>query len=480
MISAPEAEIAVLGCVLAVTAEARQWIDSTGPLPAEAFTEARRHVWEAMLSMEGPLNHLTLADRLKARGRLAEAGGAAALFFEKTLPTVPLTGEYVTDGFASYVAILRDRLLRRQQVAVAEALLRQAQDLGANPLLAGASAAAALGAIRGERKLKRGGELVYRLTDKWWSNREAASEGKRVTPCLPWPHEGMDTGVPRGRVSVVAGRSGNFKSGLVSDGMYFWAKSMQEPGGLIGLEDGCDWFLERLTGRAVGVPYEQVGYAPLDDGQQAALGNWCATAHEALEARMFYEDYSETGEATASISFPEVFAVIQRMTEAGAKWIIIDHGLRIDWAKGSGTDRYDMAIGQGMARCSRYAERTGVAIIFLWHLNRAQQEGSIPQRSDLKESGYVDAEARKIYVLWKQAHRPGVQLCTTVKATKGEEGYTVALPLTDAPYGLLSRTGGRQVDFAAEAAEERQRQEEARKARKKEGALSKLFPGRQS
>jgi replicative DNA helicase len=423
-----------------------------------------------MLSMDGPVDHLTLAERLKARGRLSDVGGPAGLMaLDHAVP--------MTHNLPAYVQILQNRMLRRQLDAVAEALSRQARDLGSDPVLAGASAASALGTIRGERKLKRAGMLVYRLVDKWDTNRTASAEGRRVTPCLPWPHEGMDTGIPRGRVSVVAGRSGNFKSGLVSDGMDFWAKSMQEPGGLIGLEDGVEWFTERLAGRATGVPYEQVGYAPLDDGQQVALSNWCASTHEALEARMFIEDFSETGDATASISFPEVFAVIQRMTEGGAKWIVIDHGLRIDWMKGSGVERYDMAIGQGMARCSRYAERTGVAIIFLWHLNRAQQEGSIPQRSDLKESGYVDAEARKIYVLWKQSTRPGVQLCTTVKATKGEEGYTVALPMTDAPYGLLSRTGGRQVDFAAEAEEERQRQQEARAARSLRSKASKLFGG---
>lgn len=472
MIHDVEAERAVLGCVLSMsTAEsARAAIEGTGPLPAEAFTAARRHVWEAMVSLSSEgraIDTLTLSERLSARGMLRDVGGAGALNdLDKGLPADPITGERITSALPSYVAILRDRLLRRQLVAAAEQLQRQAEDLGSNPVLAGASAASALGAIRGERKLKRGGELIYRLVDKWDRNRNAAAQGLTVTPCLPWPHEGMDTGVPRGRVTVVAGRSGNFKTGLVSDGMYYWARSMNEPGGLIGLEDGCDWFTERLTGRAVGVPYEQVGYAALDDGQQESLANWCNHAHGVLEDKVFFEDYSETGDATASISFPEVFAVIQRMTEAGAKWIVIDHGLRIDWMKGASTDRYDMAIGQGMARCSRYAERTGVALVFLWHLNRQQQEGSIPQRSDLKESGYVDAEARKIYVLWKQASRPGVQLCTTVKATKGEEGVTVALPLTDAVYGLLSRTGGRRVDFAAEAEEERRKKATKEKARR--------------
>lgn len=457
-----ESEQAVLGCILSGV--------SVGEvaLPSEAFTEARRHVWDAMLALhaEGQaVDHLILAERLKARGRLAECGGPGGLHFETVLP-----GHYVSDdmrtAIPSYMAVLRDRMERRAIIAAADAARAAAQDLSSKPLAVANAAAATLGAIRGERTLKRGGELVYRLVDKWEANRKAARDGTPVSPCLPWPHEGMDTGIPRGRTSIVAGRSGNFKTGLVTDGMWFWANSMKEKGGVIGLEDGCDWAMERLTGRAVSVPYEQVGYAPLDDGQQVSLQNWCGKAHDVLEERVFYEDYSETGDATANVTFPEVFSVIQRMTDAGAKWIVIDHGLRIDWMKGAQTERYDMAIGQGLARCSRYAERTGVALIFLWHLNRAQQEGTVPQRSDLKESGYADAEARKIYVLWKQASRPGVQLVTTVKATKGEEGVTVALPLKDACYGLLSRTGGYRVDFAAEAEDARRASDVAKKAKR--------------
>lgn len=465
MIHDPETERAVLGCCLMGSKPSE-----TG-LPPEAFTEARRHVWEAMQALEAErieADCLTVAERLKARGRLHECGGPHGL--------IDLTnGVAMTWNLPAYVGILQNRMLRRRLEETAANLKRAAEDLGADPVTAAAGAATSLGAIRGERRLKRAGNLVYRLADKWAHNIEAAANGKQVIPCLPWPHIGMVNGPPRGRVSIVAGRSGNFKSGLVSDGAWFWAHSLKEPGGIIGLEDGCDWWTERLAARATGVDYGDVGYVRIDDGQQTALGNWCAYAHDTLEARVFYEDYSEEGDATSSISFPEVFGVIQRMTEAGAKWIVIDHGLRIDWLKGARVERYDMAIGQGMARCSRYAERTGVALIFLWHLNRAQQEGSIPQRSDLKESGYVDAEARRIDILWKQASRPGFQMVTTVKATKGEEGVTVALPLTDARFGLLARTGGHRVDFEAEEQERRGRAAAEKAA--KSGKRARLFGG---
>jgi hypothetical protein len=46
--------------------------------------------------------------------------------------------------------------------------------------------------------------------------------------------------------------------------------------------------------------------------------------------------------------------------------------------------------------------------------------------------------------------------------------------MRDAVYGLLSRTGGYRVDFAAEAAEAKQRADAAKKDRKEKGG--KLFP----
>lgn len=474
MIAHEEAENAVLGAVLtlSIVESATAAIRDTGPLPSEAFTGPRKFVWEAMVTLaeEGKaVDHLTLAEKLKARGNLAAVGGAAGLMaLDQGVP--------LTQNLKSYVAILQDRMQRRALVAEAEQLRRQAENVAVSPEVTAATAINRLSSVRStERPLRRGGELVYRLADKWEENIQARANGGKVkVPTLPWPHEAMadDTGIPYGRMSVVAGRSGNFKTGLVADGIWHWGATLGVPGGLIGLEDGCDWLTERLTAREISLPYEQVGYALLRDDQQHALQEWCGRAYAALEANVFIEDYTREGDAASSIGFAEVFSVIQKMVEGGARWVVIDHGLRIDWLKGSGVERYDMAIGKGMERISRYAERTGAAIVFLWHLNRAQQEGMMPARSDLKESGYLDAEARKIYVLWKQQTRPGFQLCTTVKATKGKEGFTAALPLTDAVYGLLSRTGGYVVDFAAEAEEERARKAEAQAQRKGKGGLN--------
>jgi len=441
-------------------------------LPPAAFTDSRRHVWEAMQALHAAgsaVDHLTVSEKLKARGRLAECGGPGMLMeLDSATP--------VAHNLPTWVQILRDRMERREIVAALEQARQRVMDLGAKPVVVAGNAAAQLSAIRAPTTLRRSGVLITRLIDKWAANLDAhAAGGEPVVPGLSWPHEAMEGDlVPYGRLTAVAGRSGNFKSGLVTDGMRHWAAQGIQ-GGVIGLEDGCDWFSDRLAGRAVGVPYEQVGYARLNEHQQMRLGDWSPAEYDLLEANVFHEDYSEMGDASADITFPEVFATVKRMVEGGARWIVIDHGLQINWMPGSGVDRMDLAIGVGLKRLSRYAERTGVAVIILWHLNRASEEGTFPKRSDLKESSYLDAAARKIYVLWKQEHRPGFQLVTTVKATRGKEGRTAALSMVEAQYGLLARKHGYVVDFEKEAADKRERELAEKRARKQSTAAGSYF-----
>ena len=475
LVNDAQAERAVLGCILAlsVAESARRAIEETGPLPPEAFTEERRLVWEAMLACDGAIDHLTLSEKLKARGHLAKVGGPAGLMaLDQSVPLI--------HNLASYVAILRDRMGRRQRLAAIEVARRRLEDLGHDPSEASQSLASALEQARTERPLERAGSLVYEMLETWENNLEAQRTGGPIrAPTLPWPHECMDSGVPADKLSVVAGRSGNFKTGLVSDGIWHWGHTLNLQGGVVGLEDGCSWFLERLTARRISVQYEQIGYAHLDEGQRVALQNWCAQAYDSLERNVFKADDTTLGGRAARVGFGDVYELLQRWADAGAKWAVIDHGLKIDWTRGTGidsgrSDRHDLCIGAGLQALSRLANRSRMAIVMLWHLNRSQAEGTIPLRSDLAESRYLDAEARRIYVLWKQAHRPGFQLCTTVKATKGQEGYTVALPLTDAPYGLLGLHRGYIVDFEREAQEERERKEAAKAAA---GPRKRLFRG---
>jgi hypothetical protein len=473
LIHEPEIEKAVLGCILAGARPSE-----TGPLPPEAFTESRRHVWEAMCSLEADttaITHLTLADRLTVRGKFKACGGAAGIMsFDNTLSNAE------TPSIAAYAGILRERMQRRAAWEVTERMQRALKDLAISPVTTASNAATQLQAVREERTLQRGGRHVYQMLDRWETNA-TGSGGAPHVPTLPWPHEAMaeDRGILRGRVNVVAGRSGNFKTGFVTDGIWHWADVLEKQGGVIGLEDGCSWFVERLTARNVPISYLDVGYARLHGHQQERLAEWCDRLHRVLEERVFTEDYGadEPDKATVLPTVARVLGTCTAMIAAGAEFVVIDHGLKIDWMTGTGIDRRDYAIGVGLQQFSRLAFVTGCAIVFLWHANRKNDEESFPTRDDLAESAYLDREARKIYFLWRQRARPGYQLVTTVKATKGKEGFTAALSLADAEYGLLSRTGGSVVDFEAEAAERRDREREERQAKAANAKRASLFGG---
>lgn len=471
MIADEQAETAVLGCMLLGKTCA-----DTG-LTTEAFTGNRRTVWEAMVALEAErprgaetnLDLVQLAERLKARGQLAKVGGPSYLM---TLDQ----GAPFLHNLPAYVATCVERQARRDLESIGETILAKARDLMCPPAPTATSMAARLLEVRPQRRLRYAGELVYGMIDGWEARMMAARDGGHASPTLPWPHEPYGGSGPlRGKMFVVAGRSGNFKTGKVSDAIWHWGHTLGLKGGVMGLEDGCSWFLERLTARRISISYEQIGYARLDEGQQVALQNWCAEAHDTLSRNVFMEDDKSLGDGAMVTFHKDVYPTLQLWADNGAKWAVVDHGLCIDWATGSGVDRPDMAIGRGLRMCSRLAERTGMAVGFLWHLNRVQDEGAFPKRSDLAESAYLDREARRIDVLWKQPNRPGFQLSTCVKATKGEEGVTMALPLYDAPYGLLGLTKGYRVDFEAEEKERKQRAEEERASRGLKSKGRRLF-----
>jgi len=217
---------------------------------------------------------------------------------------------------------------------------------------------------------------------------------------------------------------------------------------------------DRPTARHMGIPYGDVGACRLGGSnedaqryQQEKLHEWLGWMHDAYERNLFLYDTTDTGLDTdaPSISFPDLLAEARRMIQAGARWIVVDHGLRVEYPLRGRDDRRDLAIGRALDTLANLGMRTGVPIIVLWHLNRESDEATQPKRSDLKEGATVDAAARTITALWRHPAKQGVQLVTTVKATKQKEGVTAALEI-DGEAGLLRTAGGYVVDFQAERA----------------------------
>lgn len=465
MIHDVETERAVLGCVLSlsVAETAREAIESTGPLPAEAFTESRRHVWEAIMALSAggrAVDTLTLAESLKTRGRLAEVGGPAALMaLDQGVP--------LTHNLPSYVAILRDRMERRQQVAIAERLKQQAEDLASAPRKASLAAAQALangGAVVEEEPpdvdiAELGAQwarYVDRLEQAPSSNLDDGVLLRTGIDVLDSKGEGLPS-----NLCVLLGLASMGKTALAAEIIWNWLCG-GIPGGIIGLEDGTKWLTRRHLARHLGIPVSRVGRTLLHDHQMARLQPWL----DATSA--MYRKHLRIHRA-GGLHAADLLAIVTRWIRAGVRWVWIDHGLRVDYGSQE-QRRYDLAIGKTLESLSTLGERHGVVIAVNWHLNRTSDPNIRPTMAMAKESGYLEAAARWMLAIWEQVHRPGMLLGTALKVTEGPRDWTVALE-RDPECALVKSMGGYEVDFDGEAREERERQEQERKARK----TAKLF-----
>jgi replicative DNA helicase len=443
-----QAERAVIGCVLQGAT-----VEDTGPAPAECFGHRpHRLVWEAVLSLPlgQQVDHLTVCERLKGMGALGEVGGPA---FVMSLDSgVPVLG-----NLRAYVDTLRDYAARRALDTHGAAVQVAARDF-ARPAVSTAVEAAARFASLDAQAVDESaeGDLLDILGD--WDD---VWQGRAEEPYLPLPWAWMTEAGVKGfpeSLSVVSGRSGIGKTATLSTCMAHWLWTRPDMGGVFGLEDGTRWLPERWLAYKLGMDYADVGAsaARLTQAQEMAMEDFTPRLHDILRAKL--KRYKRPG-----ITASELIARCRRWVSEGVKWIVIDHGLRVDYEAGNG--REDRAIGRTVDALANLAYDKKVHIIAAWHLNRASDDDSMPQRKDLKESGYLDAAARFILGAWRQQNGPGGHprtLLTVVKANKvAPEGLTGCLEWAGRS-GMFEPRGGYVVDFNAE----RQRERDVEKAAK--------------
>jgi replicative DNA helicase len=449
-----DTECAVLGCLLGAASESEVAMSLT---PA-AFTGLRRHVWAAMLALHADriqADHLTLSEMLKKQGRLVECGGPAALMeLEQGVP--------LTHALPNYVNILLDRLERRAIIAAADMARAHAENLAHVPRKVAMTAAQALSIIGGQDTEEAPDVDIAELAVQW---AEYVDRLERGTPnglddgvLLRTGIEQLDAngeGMPS-NLCVLLGLASMGKTALAAEIIWNWLKA-GVPGGIIGLEDGTKWLTRRHLARYLGIPLLKVGRTLLHDHQQARLAQWMG------ETSTMYRQHLRIHRA-GGLHASGLLAIVTRWINAGARWIWIDHGLRVDYGMPD-QRRYDLAIGKALEALATLGERHGVVIAVNWHLNRTSEQNVKPTISMAKESGYLEAAARWMLAVWEQPHRVGQVLATALKVTEGPRDWTVALE-RDPECALVKSKGGQLVDFAAEAEESRRLAEEARNAAK--------------
>lgn len=449
-----QSERAVIGAVL--NGATRQQVFDV--VPEDFSDEKLRFIWEAIerLFQQGQaVDHLTLAESLKVAGRLVEAGGPAGIM------ALDDVGRIVYEAnLRQQVAVLKDRTARRRLAAIGKRAEAMTYDLNVRPDRIAAEMATAFMGSSTSSGFETGDVDAFEVMDRWQAYANGATP-----PYLEMPHaafEGVFKGV-ESNLNVFAGRSGNFKTGLAADCAWYWSmkRTNWRKGCLFGFEDGTAWLVERQLARYLDIRYEDVACSRLTEWQEQKCHSFMEQYLPLMRERLIVH-------RGPGLAAKDLIARVNRAIDVdGVGYVIIDHGLRVKYVDAGSRERYDQAIGFTMDALAEKGRTSNVPIIVLWHLNRSSEEEEVPTRNDLKESGYLDAAARRILVSWRKGDR---RLVTVVKCNKGRENVTVELPGDHGgKYGLLSLTEGREVDFQSEA----KAAAEAKQAAKQSNSLFK-------
>jgi replicative DNA helicase len=471
-------EVAVLACLLN---GAR--VDDV-PAPPEAFTTpARRQVYEACLAA---LRRLMVVDVATVRSELELAKAPAdTVEMVEALACATIRREH----FPRYVDGLLDFYARRTAIRAMEAGIRDVCNPKARVDAVAGKVVGVLGSLGSGRDEAKGGEDVRAILSDYRDVMEATEAGRDPRPAfLPTPFAGHGEGRPfRGFPSrqgvsclgVIAARSGMGKTAAIATLLHFWICRMKKRAGLFGLEDGTRWLVERWVARDFGMPWgdvgsslPEVGYvqhrdAPwiperfVDDKPGARETYFPARVSflRALEAYEHILDERLHRHASGGIAAPQLISKCQRWIDEGAEVIVVDHGLQVDYSPGR-DERLDFAIGRNIRRLTQLTVDTGVPIILAWHLNRINGDDSAPAMGDLKESGYLDANASTIQGLWRAGDRT---FCNVIKSRRsGGIGKVIEMAWAGES-GMVAPDKCIEVNLAAEHAAKKAAQKAAGK-----------------
>jgi replicative DNA helicase len=463
--------------------------------PPEAFSvPAYRAVYEACCEA---LRRFTAVDVAMVRSVL-EVGKAPAEVTD--LVDVLALADCRPENLAKYVDGLLEFHARRVAIRKMEAGILAMANPKTRVDVVAEETAAVLGALGSGRDEARGGEDVRAILSDYRDMMEAQEAQREPRPAyLPTPFVGHGEGssIFRGYpakkgvscLGVIAGRSGNGKTARIATLMHHWICRMRKKVGLFGLEDGTRWLVERWVARDFGMNWGEVGTALpetkyirhmdaswmperfADDRprQSATYFPPRISFFRALEAYESILDERLLRHAAGGIAAPKLLAKCRRWIDEGAEAILVDHGLRVNYVAGR-NERLDYAIGQNINRLSELTVTTGVPIILAWHLNRANGDESPPVMGDLKESGYLDADAASIEGTWRVKGADGMpdRTFSNVMKSRRSGGIGKVIELAWAgESGMMAPEACREVDFAREYAERKA----AAKAAGKRGAL---------
>ena len=358
--------------------------------PEDFHAETHRRTFRAMVELHAagtPIDTLSLFNALEQRGELEACGGKAYLAgLDVDLPD--------TSAVPAAIETIRDRALRRQMVALAQRIERQASESpdDALDLLFGLRAdleAAESHATRGKSDFAPA-EAVF----------AAAQADLQLPPGdlvgLPSGLTDLDSktlGFAPGQVWILGGRPSQGKSALAQQIYQHAACKLAKRCAVFSVEMDQRELAMRILANATRIEHESIRRRHLSSRQLADLRDACADLEN---APLWIDD-------RGTLTVPEIGARCRRLrSQHGLDLVVIDYLQLL--AAGRRVDNRALELAEMTRGLKQLARSLRVPILLLSQLNRNSESRTEkrPTMADLRESGAIEQDADGVLLL----HRP--------------------------------------------------------------------------
>jgi replicative DNA helicase len=391
----PEAEKSVLGAVLLDERHLFSLLVEEHLRPEHFYVERHALVFEAMLTLHNSdrkVDHLTVAEALRAHGKLNEAGGAPAI--EELAGWVPAAGHA-----RDYGRIVREQAQMRSLLTASYEIQASvlSRDAPARELVERAERQMLEVAHDDERKkLRRIDDVLQTEVDKL-HRLSVLKTSLTGTPSGFKDLDNLTGGFQPGNLVILAARPSMGKSALVVNIAENSALA-GEPVVLFSLEMSESELAQRMVSSQAGIKGEELRRGKVAEQRWPKILDVC---NRLGQAPLFIDDSSDTGVL-------EVRAKCRRLhhqIDGGLKLIIVDY-LQLMRHEGRVESRVEQVsqISRGLKGLAR---ELGVPVIALSQLSRnVEQRGGDkrPVLSDLRDSGAIEQDADVVMFIYRDEY----------------------------------------------------------------------------
>lgn len=370
---APEVERALLGSVLADNAVLPKVAAIV--TPEDFGVVINGMVWRAMLELARigqAVDHLTLAEKLKNMGELAQVGGPAFLMgLDQVVP--------VAANAMEYAAIVRDRSARRRVAQIARDLAIGAEDLTADLEKTASEASASLARSQaGKYRIRTLHEINLEVSQRLTRIQDGEEE-----PVIRTGLDGWDKAVGGLQLTLttIGGEGGGGKSALAAAMVESIARN-GEPVCLFSLEDSGDWMTYRLLAARSGVANFIIRFQRKSDEQWERIAEaFPKLSDQDLDQRIFVLD--ETGLSSHQI----VSRMIDLRVNRGVRVFFVDHLQEIEHDVHK-QERHELNVRRTVQALRNFANDYQAAVVLLCQGKEGveRKPDQPPSRSDFMDA----------------------------------------------------------------------------------------------